>query len=175
MSAYHVIPLQTSSGRFSISDDSLLAIWRQIVAEEKVESLFYGGGIDTPQHFLNFIKSPQLIASIVMDVRENAPCAIGWLTNAAGGSAFVHYCVLGRPSRAAGRALLDHWCSFRGPDGKRLFHVLLGITPETHEAALRVLRIMGFTSIGTIPHYCQCAYEGGWRGGVISYFECAAP
>jgi len=171
MASYDIIPLHQGHGSWSVPDEPLVAIWRRIVAERKVEQLFYAGGIDGPRDFLAFIKSPQIIACVVLDLESRSPCAIGWLTNAAGGSAFVHYCVLGRPRRAAGRVLLDYWCNLRGSDGNRMFHVLLGITPETHEAALRVIRIMGFREIGTIPKYCQCAFEGGRRGAVISYYE----
>jgi hypothetical protein len=171
---YEVVPLFERAGGWSIPDAVLVAIWRDIVAENKVEPLFYAGGIDSPADFLRFIKSPALIVCVVVDRIRRHPVALGWLTNASGGSAFVHYCVLGPPRRAIGKALLNYWCQFRGPDGKPLFHVLLGITPETHTMALRVIRIMGFTSIGTIPDYCECAFEGGRRGAVISYYQCPA-
>lgn len=173
MASYDIVPLfPTTGGQMSVSDEALVAIWRQIVAEDKVTQLFYAGGIDGPRDFLGFIKGPGIIACIVVDVETRAASAIGWLTNASGGSAFVHYCVLGTPRRSAGRALLDYWCNFRGPDGRRLFHVLLGITPEHHTAALRVIRIMGFTSLGVIPQYCTVDEGRGRCGAVISFFEC---
>jgi len=169
---YDVVPLFERGGQWSIADTGLIAIWQQIVAEGKVEQLFYAGGIDTPRDFLGFIKSRQVIACVVLDLETRSPAALGWLTNAAGGSAFVHYCVLGRPRRSAGKALLDYWCSFRDPAGKPLFHVLLGITPETHTPALRVITIMGFRSIGMIPRYCEMDRGRTRCGAVISYFEC---
>ena len=49
----------------------------------------------------------------------------------------------------------------------------MGITPEYHTAALRVIRIMGFTSLETIPSYCASQDGRGRCGGVISYLECA--
>jgi hypothetical protein len=49
----------------------------------------------------------------------------------------------------------------------------MGITPEYHTAALRVIRIMGFTSLETIPDYCVSPDGQGRCGAVISYFECA--
>lgn len=173
MPNFDIVPLfATSAGRWSVPDEPLIAIWQRIVAEGKVEQLFYAGGIDSPRDFLGFIKSSQINACIVLDLETREPCALGWLTNAAGGSAFVHYCVLGPPRRSAGKALLDYWCNFRGPDGQRLFRVLLGITPEIHTAALRVIRIMEFTSIGTIPRYCQIDRGRTCCGAVISYYEC---
>lgn len=173
MPAYDVLPLfQQPDGRWSLPDDPLITIWQRIVAEGKVEQLFYAGGIDAPADFLQFIKSRHVIASVVLDLETRLPRAIGWLTNASGGAAFTHYCVLGKPRRSVGRVLLDHWINLRDRDGKRLFRVLLGITPETHPAALRVIRIMGFTSLGTIPRYCQIDRGRICCGGVISYYEC---
>lgn len=172
--AYDIVPLFNRDGGWSIPDEILVSLWQRIVSENKVEQLFYAGGIHSPADFLRFIKTPGLIVCVVVERATRSPAALGWLTNASGGSAFVHYCVFGAPRRAVGKALLDYWCGFRGPDGKRLFHVLLGITPEIHTAALRVIRIMGFTSIGTIPSYCDCAFAGGRRGAVISYYECPA-
>ena len=85
----------------------------------------------------------------------------------------MHYCMLGPPRRSVGKALLDYWCGLRRTDGQPWLHVLLGITPEYHTAALRVIRIMGFTSLGTIPSYCLTQDGQGRCGAVISYFECA--
>jgi len=109
----------------------------------------------------------------VLELETRSPAALGWLTNAAAGSAFVNYCVLRRPRRSAGKALLEYWCSFRDPAGKPLFRVLLGITPETHTAALRVIRIIGFKSIGTIHRYCEMDRGRTRCGVVINYFECS--
>jgi len=169
---YDIIPIQHGPLGWSVPDEALVDIWRQIEAENKVAQLFYGGGMETAADFTGFIKSGHIVACIVLDLETRSPRAIGWLTNASGGSAFVHYCVLGRPRRSAGKALLDYWSNMRGPDGQRVFRVLLGITPETHTACLRVIQIMGFTKVGTIPNYCNCAYEGAYRGAVVCYYEC---
>jgi len=67
--------------------------------------------------------------------------------------------------------VLDYWRSFRDPSGEPLIDVLLGITPDTHRLALRVLGIMGFTSLGAVPRYCDTVYDGTRTGGVISFLE----
>jgi hypothetical protein len=163
---FEIIPI-AADGR--IPDAALIVIWQQIVAEGKVQQLFYAGGISTADQFVAFIRSDHVEAYVVFDPLNRRPVVIAWLTNAGGGSAFAHYCVLGRPIREAGRAVIAYWSDQRDAAGARRFDVLLGITPETNTAALRVLRILGFTAIGTIPRYCNCFYEGGRRGGVISY------
>ena len=159
-------------GRPALAREALLGIWRTIVEEQKVELLFYAGGINTPAEFLEFIAAPRLEVSVASDSATGRPLAIAWLTHASDASAFVHYCVLGPPRRDVGKALLRHWCGLRDPDGAPRFDVLLGVTPDFHAAALRVLRIMGFTTLGTIPRDCHSPFAGGRCGGVISYYEC---
>lgn len=164
-------PLVDAAGRRCVNDDVLLEVWRQIVAEDKVELVFYSGGINTPAEFLEFILGPDLIVSLVVEAATSRPRAVGWLTNAGEGSAFAHYCVIGPFRRSIGQAMLNHWCGQKDAAGAPKFEVLLGITPEVHTAALRVARIMGFSTVGTIPRYCRCAYAGGRCGGVLTCFE----
>lgn len=164
-------PLFDAAGRRRITDDTLVDVWRRIVAEDKVEMVFYSGGVNTPAEFLEFILQPQLLVSLVVDAATGQPRALGWLTNAGEGSAFAHYCVLGPFHRSVGRAMLAHWCGLKDAAGAPMFEILLGITPEVHTAALRLTRIMGFSTIGTIPRYCRCPHAGGRCGGVLSCFE----
>jgi hypothetical protein len=51
-----------------------------------------------------------------------------------------------------------------------LLKVLVGITPETHFTALKLVRLVGFTIMGTIPNFCDLVYEGKRVGAVISYY-----
>ena len=167
--SFQVLPIEPTDGGWNVPDEALLSLWRRMVAAGKVEQTFYEGGIATPEDFLQLAKSPQIAACLAIDVEARQPAVFAWLTNIENDSAFTHYCVLGTPSRAAGRAVLRFWESLRRPDGRPLLDLLLGITPEIHAPAVRVLRILGFTSIGTIPGYCNCAYAGGKCGAVISY------
>ncbi len=162
-----------SAGQRLVADAVLLDVWCRIVEEGKVESVFYSGGINTPSEFLEFILQPRILASLVVDTATDQVRALGWLTHAGEGSAFAHYCVLGPFRRSVGRAMLTHWRGLTSAAGKPLFDMLLGITPEIHTAALRVTRIMGFTTIGTIPRYCRCTYAGGRCGGVLSSLDCS--
>ena len=173
--AFEVLPITPVGMTGPVGDELLTAIWRRLVNEQKVEQLFYGGGVATPEAFLKFVRAPDIAACLAVDLDSREPVVLAWLTNIGNRSAFAHYAVLGRPQRAAGRAVLDFWRSFRDRAGEPVIDVLLGITPDTHRLALRVLKIMGFTSIGTIPRYCDTAYEGRRTGGVISYLELTEP
>jgi hypothetical protein len=164
-------PLFDAAGHRFVTDEALVDVWRRIVAENKVEMVFYSGGVNTPAEFFEFILQPRLLVSLVVDEATGRPRALGWLTNAGEGSAFAHYCVLGPFQRSVGRAMLAHWCGLKDAGGAPMLDILLGITPEVHTAALRLARIMGFSTIGTIPRYCRCPYAGGRCGGVLSCFE----
>jgi len=167
-----VWPLRNVAGRQVLSDEVLLDVWRQIVEEDKVDLVFYAGGVCTPREFLEYILQPSLRVSLVIDAVSGLVCVLGWLTPAGDGSAFVHYCNLGRFRRDAGRTLLHHWCEPPEPGGRPVFEVLLGITPEPHAGAIRAARIMGFVPVGTIPRYCRWAAGTLRCGGVLSVFEC---
>jgi hypothetical protein len=168
------LSLFDAAGRRVVTDDVLMDVWRRIVAEDKVELVFYSGGVNTPTEFLDFILQPRLLVSLVVDAATERPRALGWLTNAGEGSAFAHYCVIGPFQRSVGRAMLANWCELKDATGAPMFEILLGITPEVHTAALRLARIMGFSTVGTIPRYCRCPYAGGRCGGVLSCLESPA-
>lgn len=164
-SRYQVVPVTPAT----LPREGLRDIWRRIVAENKVKSLFYGGGVETFEDFEAELGVARVAAVVVVDTTEARPALLAWLTNLGGGSAFAHYCALGLPRREAGRAVLDYWARLVDESGRPLIEVLLGITPETHQAALRVTRIMGFTNGCTIPRYCIVADPPGRVGGVLSY------
>ncbi|MFM8892005.1 MAG: hypothetical protein ACKOTB_10370 [Planctomycetia bacterium] len=170
-----MLPIAPQGLAGPVGDDLLARVWRRLGDEQKVQQLFYGGGISSPETFLRFMRSPDIAACLVLDEASREPVLIAWLTNIGNRSAFAHYGVLGRPRRAAGLSVLEYWRSFRDPSGEPVIDVLLGITPDTHRLALRVLTIMGFTSLGTVPRYCDTAYDGKRTGGVISFLELNGP
>ena len=164
-SRYHVVPVTPAT----LPDEGLRGIWERMLAEGKVTDLFYSGGIDTCDDFVQALRSPWVAPVVVVDTHDAAPVMLAWLTNLSGGSAFVHYCTLGPPRRDAGRALIAYWERLLDQAGDPLIEVLLGITPATHLAALRVIQIMGFTNGCTIPGYCIVATHPERVGGVLSY------
>lgn len=158
-------------GHQRISDEVLHDVWRRIVEEGKVEATFYSGGVNTPAEFLTFLRQRHVMASLAFEHGPDRPRALGWLTHAGEASAFAHFCVLGGFRRSVGEAMLSHWRGLGDATGEPLVDVLLGITPEIHAPALRVARIMGFTTIGTIPRYCRCSYAGVRCGGVLGFLD----
>lgn len=117
-------------------------------------------------------KGKQLHACVVVKANSSWVRSLIWLITISDGSAFVHDGVVGRFCRGLGRAAVDYWSGLKRPDGQSALHVLVGVTPEYHAAALRGFRIMGFTSLITIPNYCRGAKGLGRCGAVISHEDC---
>jgi len=161
-------------GRQRVSDEVLGDVWRRVVEEGKVETTFYAGGVNTPAEFLAFLRQPHVVASLACARTDGHPLALGWLTHAGDHSAFAHFCVIGPFRRSAGEAMVSHWKDFTDATGAPLVDMLLGITPEINTGALRLARIIGFKTVGTIPRYCHCAYAGVRCGGVLSCLDLAA-
>ena len=65
--SYAIIPLRQSDGKQLLADTILEAAWQQIVAEGKVASLFYSGGISSAANFLAYIKASHLHVIFVVE------------------------------------------------------------------------------------------------------------
>jgi len=171
---YTVFPLRNQNGGQTLADNALAALWKQVLLEERQDLLFYAGGIHTAADFLAFVKKDDLEVCFVVDTQTSQLRGFAWLTEMSGGKAFAHYCFLGVPHRAIGRAVVNFWCNLRRPDGQALLYVLLGITPEFHNKAVRFIRIIGFTKLDTIPGYFEDHKGSGRSGAIISHYDCEA-
>jgi hypothetical protein len=166
-----ILPLIGAGGQRTVSDAWLEEVWWRIVGEGKVEAVFYSGGVSSPNDFLRFVAANDRFMVFSLEGVSGRPRGFAWLTNLHDGSGFLHYCSLGGFGREQARLLMSHWEGLRNADGSPTVERLLGITPEANPAAVRVLKLMGFTTLGTIPGYCRLAHGGGRCGGVISFFE----
>ena len=166
-----ILPLVNAGGQRTVSDAWLEEVWWRIVGEGKVEAVFYSGGIASLEEFLRFVAANGRHMVFSVERVSGRPWGFAWLTNVHDGSGFLHYCSLGGFGREQARLLMSHWEGLCEADGSPTVERLLGITPEANPAALRVLGIMGFTTLGTIPGYCRLAHSGRRCGGVISFFE----
>ncbi|MFM2013783.1 MAG: hypothetical protein RLZZ396_2567 [Planctomycetota bacterium] len=168
---YYAIRIREENGELLVDDSWLLSIWKTIVLEDRVDLVFYSGGVDNPETFLEFIKSTQRSVSVVADKDSGQIHAMGWLTNWDSGTPFAHFCALGKPNRRVGRILTDHWLDWRDQHGNYKLRLVMGITPVNHSIALRLLKIAGFTHAGTVPDMCYCSQSGMYVPGVISYLQ----
>jgi hypothetical protein len=137
-----------------------------MIQENKAPNfVFYGGYVDSPERFAEFMQLPGNQPVLVVDVESQKIVFLAWLNGVQEGCANGHFCALGPFKRGAFNAVIDYWKSWGS------IRVLIGITPETNERALRLVQIMGMRIVGTIPKFCFIAPVNQAVGGVISYLE----
>lgn len=171
---YQVIPyvFSVADSRWSIPDHTMSYVWDKMVDEQRVEHLFWSGGIRSEIDFISFLREPGNYPILVFDAEIWEAKAIAWLNGIEMNHALVHFCCLGKFRLACCKMGLDYWRSIKAIDGKPLFSVLLGVTPETNELAIRVSKMLGFQRVGIIPKLCPMAYLNRTVGGVITYMDC---
>lgn len=161
---YPLVPIK--NGQHSISDETLIYIWKRIEDEGKVETLFYDGSVKNIQEWLNFIKQPGVFPIILWDDLKKKIAHIIWLKDAFDVSAWIHHCAIGNYQRGVWEAALTHWRKFDH------LKMLLGLTPKTNGKAVKILKnICKFTIVGEIPNTCNMVYQGERVPGILSYFE----
>jgi hypothetical protein len=161
---YPLVPI--GDGKHSISDETLIYIWKRIEQEGKVEQLFYDGSVKNIQEWLNFIKQPAMFPIIIWDNINNQIVHVAWLKDAFDCSAWIHHCAIGNYRRGVWEANLDHWKKFNS------LKLLLGLTPKSNEKAIKILKkICKFKIVGEIPFVCNMFYEGKRVSGILSYYD----
>lgn len=157
----------------NIPDEILAQIWQQMVDEGKAQKVFYNGFIVNAFDFVGFMKGGGVLPILIVDNETRAICHIAWISDFGDGHACLHHCSLGKFKRGAAKAILAYYDQFKDPTtGKPAFEVLVGITPENNEGAVRVAKLMGFKILSpSIPLLCNDVYTGKRVAGVISYYQ----
>ena len=164
--SYHLWPIVMQNEECSVPDVILYGVWKQIVDEGKAGQLFYGGTVKCAADFLTFLKDPMNLPVLVVDEEAKKIVFLAWLNGLQDGHAYGHFCSLGPFKRGAVNAFLDYWRSWN------MFRLIIGLTPETNDLALRAIRMAGFKTLGILPRLCMMAHENNALvGGVISYIE----
>jgi hypothetical protein len=165
---YRIHPVICTSTYWNTADSVLANVWYDLYAEDKLKDLFYDDSITTLDAWLGWIKMPFNFP--VLCLSEKDVVAIAWLNNLDYKTARCHFAFIGDFHRDAGKTILKYWEDMISPeDGKKMFKTLYGVTPERNELAVRVIKVMGFTILGTIPNFCK--WHGESVGGVVSYYE----
>ena len=167
---FQVWPLvELDDGEKSIPDWWLSYVWEQMHEEGRDVQVFYTGGVKTTDDWLGFINNPHNFPVFVMDAKTKKPVMAAWLNNVGQGVAEGHFCALGKYRPGSGEMVINYWRSFTGDDGNSFLRVIYGVTPEPYTTVFKLLHILGFEQLGTIPGLCFLAYEKKRVGGVISY------
>jgi hypothetical protein len=161
---YQLWPGAFIDGVFSIPDEVLIGLWREMESTGKHRDLFYSGVVTTSADWVDWIKSPSNYPVFVVDTTRVKIVAIGWLNHVGDGCALAHFCILGMPRAEIGIVVLQYWSNVK------VLEVLVGFTPETNRGAVRYAEKIGFKRTGYIPRMCNMVYDGRRVGAVITTY-----
>jgi hypothetical protein len=161
---YALWPAAFVDGAFSIPDEVLAGLWREMVATGRDKGLFYNGAVTDESGWIAWIKDPANYPVLVADTTRNRIVCVAWLNNAVDGAALVHFCMLGMPRPEIGKAVLRYWSRVS------ILHVLVGFTPDSNMAAVKYARSIGFVDAGYIPSMCNMIYKGRRVGAVVTTY-----
>jgi hypothetical protein len=89
---FHYSATTERFGPAVLGDDVIVTIWNRLLAEGKVEQLFYFSAINTPEDFLAYIKAANLHVCVVVENKTNQVRGIIWLTNIGKGTGLCALC-----------------------------------------------------------------------------------
>lgn len=166
--ALDVLDIRAHPGGLDAID--LEALWERLEDDGLVRHVFFDGSVTDARGFITFAGEPGRAFYAVY--ADGDPAALFWLDGRCGRSARIHFAVLrdyfGSPARIIGFYVTDWLLHVAGADGRPLIEVLVGVTPRTNAAALGLIRDLGFTVLGAIPHGAPLA-GGRSVGAVVSY------
>lgn len=162
---YVLWPAAFVGDQFSIPDEVLSSLWREMEEKGKNRNLFYNGNVTDVAGWVAWIKDSANYPILVVDISNHRIVCIAWLNNAVDGAALAHFCMLGLPRPEIGKAVLRYW------SGIEILHVLVGFTPETNIGAVKYGEKLGFKRSGYIPKMCNMVYEGRRVGAIVTTYQ----
>ena len=162
---YFVWPFtKLPDGSYTMPDDFLYAIWRQLVIDGNAHRVFYDGAVKTAEDFARYMKLPVNYPVFVMDAERQRVVFAAWLNGVSENAAYAHFFGLGRGSYQPemSNMITEYW------DKMNFFSVILGVLPEQNRKAIHVATDCGFQILGTVPGLCLKA-GGEVEPGTILY------
>jgi hypothetical protein len=154
----------------NIPDAVLRGVWRRMVQGGKDKLFFYGGQVHEEEQWLDWVKSPHNSVIFQIDRDAKEICLFAVLNGFKDAAAQGHFCSVLPYQRGMGQGILDFWAGLKDCRGKPILKVVWGSTPEGSRA-VKLITLLGFTVIGTIPHSCRLEYEQRTVGAAISYLD----
>lgn len=158
-----------NEGAWSLPDRFLSEIFMKLQKQDKIQKTWYDGSVQTEADFRAFLQGKGNFPVFVFDDQDR-PVFLAWLNNLGPIFAQAHFCGIAPFRRGMAKAVLEYWFSMKG-NGQPFLQLLIGVTPATHTEAIRLLKIVGFTVVGTIPKLCYIRSRDEFVPGVISYHE----
>jgi len=169
-----VIPYIQQNGAWTLSDDTMVDLWRRMVDQKTAKKVFYEGIVQNEQQWLAYVKAaPQRFVTVTYDDEASDMAMVAWMTDIDPPKAITHFNVFkpfwGKKAKEVTANQVEYWFGLTGPDGQPLFDLLIGVTPENNPLAVRMAKSNGYRAIGTIPMFLNDYYRNARVGGVVSY------
>lgn len=173
--SFKIIPIvKLKEDIWSLPDRQLLVIYLKLLKHRLVDKVFIMGEISTPDKFIAMIKNPRNVFNVVIN-EENEYMGLMWLNRWGFNHAFVHHCFFpeawGKHTVEIGKMVLKYWFGMKKDNGEPILDVLMGKTPENNRLAVRFIKKMGFTIIGTVPTIYFDAKLKKKIGAIFSYIR----
>lgn len=173
--SFTIIPIvKLNEGKWSLTDKQLLGIYLKMLKHRLRDRVFIMGEAETPTKFITMMKNPRNVVNIVVD--DTGECVgLSWLNKWGFNHAFCHHCVFpevwGKHTAEIGNMVLKYWFGMNRDNGDPILDVILGKTPENNRLAVKFVKTMGFTILGTVPRLCLDINKNKKIGAVFSYIK----
>lgn len=164
------LPLvKTADGQLSVPAEVMTGIWHQICYEGKDKFLFYDSAVNDLKGWIDYIYNPNNYVILIIDNLGHV-YHIAWINKVYQGHAFLHHVALGKYSRSSWPIVRDYYRNLIGDDGRPIIKVLLGITPANNEKAIKLVKLLKWNIVGSVPYLCYLANEKRHVNGLVSYY-----
>lgn len=165
------IPLVGFDDKWNISDEDLADLYHGLVKDGTAELVFFDGSINSPELFIEAIKSPANLS--VVFFRKGRPAGFAWINALTSHTGSAHFALRrfawGEWGRMVGKATLNYWMDFN-VEGEPILQVILGILPAKNRRAVRFVADLGFKSSGQIPKMLM-GRDGNFHTAQMMYYE----
>ena len=158
-----ILPYTFIDGLPTLRDSELETLYLTMLEEDKLQRVFYDGGIRSPEDFIRYFKSGGGWLYTFIDEDRNF-YGFFWVNCFEGETCRVHFCMFNR----AGKNILR-----LGREGieflKQYFRLIRGVTPADNSIACKFIEKVGMIPLGVMPNRIYNWWEERYEPALLSY------
>jgi len=168
-----IVPYVKVGDEWSLNMAVVAHIFRKMDDARLTGKVFYDELLKNDTQFLYMIQRSDHVVNMVFE--GEACVAVTWLNRFGPNYAYANFVmfpeVWGPSTKEIGKKVMDYWFGLQNDNGQPIFDVLIGETPAVNRLAVRYIKQMGWTILGTIPKMGHGNNPDKRCGNVISYIE----
>ena len=164
MVKYIFYPLTITQGVYSISENNISDMFRQMVADDTLKYTFPDGSIQEYHQFFEFVLTHAYSFWAILDnEKQGALVGFVYLDKIADNRAYLHFCIFsdywGRHNTIEiAKFVEDKLFSYRDEENNFLLRYLYGEIMEDNKYAQGFIGAMGVKKVGYLPEYFYNPY-----------------